>query len=140
MSSGVDGKSLQEEGEEEEAAEEERDAIEFQRSSPRVVTSESVAPPLTSLAGRRKRKRMRSGFGALAQRRDVRERLVVDFLSLSFLSHCLPAWTEDPAGYPEAGAKRIALDGVGDDSPLALMSERHTNTSKDGSFDSLLEP
>ena len=46
MSSGVDGKSLQEE-EEEEAAEEERDAIEFQRSTLRVVTSASVAPPLT---------------------------------------------------------------------------------------------
>ena len=64
-------------------------------------------------------------------------------LSLSFLSHCLPAWTEDPAGYPEAGAKRIALDGVGNNSPLALMSERHTRDSHSArrmgkSFDNLI--
>ena len=52
---------------------------------------------------------MRPGFGALAQRRDVRERLVVDlFVVVLLVATVFRRGREDPAGYSEAGANNCA--------------------------------
>ena len=48
-------------------------------------------------------------FGALAQRRDVRERLVDDiFVVVLLVATVFRRGRKDPAGYPEAGAKQSA--------------------------------
>ena len=83
----VESSGASHEGKEEEeaAAEEEKDAIGFRRPSLSDVTSESVASSV-DLARRKAEGKEAIGFALFAQRRDVRERLVVDFFSLSFLS------------------------------------------------------
>ena len=71
---------------------------------------------------------MRSGFGALAQRRDVRERLVDFFVIVLLVAAVFRRGREDP----EAGAKRIALDGVGDDSPWRSADDTPSSKTQRG--------
>ena len=71
---------------------------------------------------------------ALSLRVVTSERLVVDFLSLSFLSHCLPAWTEGPAGTLRPARNELRLMASGKIVLGADVRERvvGTNTGVDG--------